>query len=212
MTGQCLHFALLSIVFFWSIAQVELAFNFTTCPSPDELQTDFVKANFSLEKFAGTYYELAMHDYTQKPACPKPDCVRSQKRVQYDTRQVNDTFTLKCLGGQYEESLIFNFTDRPGVFRGFWEHLPELTIPDTVVDITLDSTGGYERVLEFQCVEFLGRVRFVGINWYSRIQVVDDAYLQSFLQMARDRGLGVYMDEGEKVFMPNQRNCTYKQR
>jgi hypothetical protein len=38
-------------------------------PGPLEIQSEKVKAKFELEKFAGTYYELALHDITQYPVC-----------------------------------------------------------------------------------------------------------------------------------------------
>ena len=71
------------------------AFNFTKCPASWELQTDRVKANFSLDHFAGTYYELALHDLTQYPACfTGPFCVRSIKSIDEERHQVNDTWRL----------------------------------------------------------------------------------------------------------------------
>ena len=33
--------------------------------------------SFDLKKLEGSYYEIALHDYTQYPICPKPRCVRS---------------------------------------------------------------------------------------------------------------------------------------
>jgi len=43
-----------------------------------------------------------------------------------------------------------------------------------------------------QCVEALGGVRFVGINFYSKTKT--EAAFQEMLQAALDRGLGFWMD------------------
>ena len=74
-------------------AHVTATFNFTKCPAAFELQNEKVKQSFSLDKFVGTYYELALHDLTQYPACPTgPFCVRSIKSLDVERKQVNDTW------------------------------------------------------------------------------------------------------------------------
>ena len=88
--------------------------------------------------------------------------------------------------------------------------IPGVLFPDTVVDAYENSEGVYEWVIEFQCVEKLDRVLFVGINWYSRESQVSEEYYEDLLKVARSRGLGVYMDKGEGVFRVDQKNCTYK--
>ena len=99
-------------------------FNYTKSPAPWELQSDAARSNFSLSKFAGTYYELALHDYTQHPACPSPT---SHKVVDYGEKIVNDTFVLNCLGKNYTSHFHFHSS---GKVSG----LPVITFPDTVVD------------------------------------------------------------------------------
>ena len=60
-------FILSSIFLYFSFLPESLAvrnFNLTTCPAWWELQTEKVKESFEIEKFEGTYYELALHDWT----------------------------------------------------------------------------------------------------------------------------------------------------
>lgn len=185
-------------------------FNYTKCPQPWEVQSDAVKKEFNLTKFLGSYYELAFHDYTQYPACPAPSCIRSHKVFNHKTNQINDTFDIRCVGHTYPVTLLFKLTDIPGHFNGTWARLPELIIPDTVVDFHENSDGFYEWVIEFQCVEKLNHVWFIGINWYSRIvDSSDSGYLKNIIDVARARGLGFYMDRWEKVYYVNQTNCDY---
>merc|ERR1719238_608118 len=100
-------FALVSL----SNAQIDEVpqFNNTLCPAWYELQAPNMK-NFNMEKFPGTYYELAFHDRTQYPTCPsKPACIRSQKSWVADVEdghsQIKDEFTLGCFGNLYTEPL-----------------------------------------------------------------------------------------------------------
>ncbi len=192
-----------------SAALTEATFNYTRCPAAWELQSDTVKRSFNLTKFQGTYYELALHDYTQHPICPSPTCMRSHKVVDYKLQQVNDTFDLNCIGHNFANYFYFNLTKTPGYFRGTWTFIPGVLFPDTVVDVYENSDGVYEWVIEFQCVEKLGRVWFVGINWYCRENQVSEEYYQNLLKVARSRGLDFYMDKGEGVFRIDQKNCTY---
>ncbi len=188
-------------------------FNYTKCPAPWELQTDAVSQNFSLDKFAGSYYELALHDYTQYPICPSPKCVRSHKVIDYQHKMVNDSFSLTCFGVHFPVAFKFHFTNTTGFFLGKVVHLPEITFPNTVVDVLESSSGEYYQwVIEFQCVEKLDRVWFVGINWYSRSFNVTEGYLDEMLNAARKRGLGFYMDSGLKVRIVDQKDCGYAQK
>lgn len=190
-------------------AQVEASFNYTSCPAAWELQSDFVKKSFNLTKFQGTYYELALHDYTQYPVCPSPKCVRSHKVADFRLKQVNDTFDLDCFGHIYPSHFRFNLTSTPGHFLGTSTFIPDVVFPDTVVDMYENPNGVYEWVIEFQCVEKLGHVWFVGINWYCRENQVSDDYYQSLIKAAQSRGLDFYMDKGVGVYKVDQDNCTY---
>lgn len=189
------------------VTTVVAEFNYTKCPAPWELQSDAVRQNFSLDKFAGSYYELALHDWTQYPICPSPKCVHSHKVVDYQQKMVNDTFTMVCLGIDFNIQFKFHFTNTTGFFLGKVVHLPEITFPDTVVDVLENSDGSYEWVIELQCLEKLDHVWFVGINWYSRSLNTTEAYIDSMLNAARKRGLGFYMDHGEKVTIVDQKDC-----
>ena len=189
------------------------AFNMTTCPGSWELQSENVKANFSLQLFPGTYYELALHDYTQFPTCPLPSCVRSVKAVDSARRMINDTWELSCFGQKFPEPLRFNLTQTPGVFYGAWSNvLPGVRIPDMVVDFlppTPSSPSQYAFVLEFQCIQGERGIDFAGINWYSADPTPGDQFIDNVLQLARDAGLGVYMDFGFGVYRVPQTNCSY---
>ena len=182
-------------------------FNHTKCPAPWELQSDRVKKSFSLKKFQGDYFELALHDYTQYPVCPKPRCMSSHKVVDYQMNQINDTFYLVCIGKNYTSEFHFRLTDTPGFFLGKWTLLPSVTFPDTVVDVYENEAGEYEWVIEFQCVEKVDHVWFVGLNWYSRQRIVSKDYIDSLLSAARKRGLSYFMDYGTGVTIVDQ-NCT----
>ena len=209
-------FLLVSMIFLFGaleiltvISPVQGIFNHTKCPAPWELQSDTVKKNFSIKKFEGSYHELALHDYTQFPICPAPKCMRSHKVMNYTTNQINDTFTLNCFGSDYSFTFLFNLTNTTGFFLGRVVHFPDVIFPDTVVDVKEGPDGVYEWAIEFQCVEKLDHIWFVGINWYSRQANVTDEYYESMINAARARGLGYFMDSGFKVTLVDQ-NCTKK--
>ena len=200
-------------------------FNFTTCPASHEIQQPKVSESFTMEKLVGTYYELALHDYTQYPTCPKLSCIRSQKEftdVGDGKQQIKDTFTLGCFGHSYINSYYFNTTETTGSLIGFlvdppawWKILFEMEYPDTIVDFKESADGGqYDWVIEFQCREknpIIGgeKVSFTGFNFYSRVQNPDDSVLEEMLQSARDMGLGVYLDSHWGVTKVSQENCNY---
>eukprot|EP00041_Stephanoeca_diplocostata_P041728 m.8648 g.8648 ORF g.8648 m.8648 type:complete len:238 (-) comp6643_c0_seq2:335-1048(-) len=199
------------------------AFNFTKCPSSSELwatnavDPTKVPRTFNMSMFAPEaprslkYYELAFHDWTQKPACPGAKCITSEKTWDRLHRQINDTFTIDCAGLPFHPALRFNLTQTPGALLGWWSDSlsPQHGwIPDTIVDFKVSADGSrYEYVLEFQCVEESNRVVFAGINFYAMYQNPGKEYIDAFLQLARERGLGVYMDSGEKVTIVNQTDC-----
>ena len=106
-----------------------------------------------MDKLVGTYYELALHDYTQYPTCPKLSCIRSQKEFMTDVgtgkQQIKDTFTINCFGHPYVNAYYFNTTEVNGSLTGFlldppawWKILFEMEYPDTIVDYKESADGG----------------------------------------------------------------------
>ena len=65
-------------------------FNYSLCPHPYEFQTDYVQESFTIDGFLNKgAYELAFHDYTQYPVCPKVRVVhvcRITRRYLFCTR------------------------------------------------------------------------------------------------------------------------------
>jgi hypothetical protein len=114
-------------------------------------------------------------------------------------RFVNDTWNLACFGHPYPQELLFNVTEHPGYLRGYVPvtkipFLPKSVVagaifPDTVVDFKSGPDGW---LLEMQCVEALGGVRFVGINFYSKLKT--EAAFQEMYAAAKARGLGLWID------------------
>ncbi|KAJ3314576.1 hypothetical protein HDV04_006115 [Boothiomyces sp. JEL0838] len=172
-----------------------------TCPKPSEIQSDYVKSQFDLSKFADgqLYYEIAYKDITQPRIC---DCITSNKTI--GDNQLRDAFTLQCGGQPQYSDLRFNYTDSPGVFTGIWnqknlEFLSNLRFPDTVVDVghrTLeDGSEVYDWALEFQCIEFKGLVAF-----YAMMAAFHKAGLDRFLQ-----GLPIQIVKHENCYYDKQK-------
>jgi len=196
-----------------AVAQVP-QWNDTKCPAW-ELQRPGME-NFRIEELPGFYYELAFHDITQYPLCPgKSKCITSQKSIATHTdgvKYVNDTWNLQCFGHPYPQTLLFNVTDEPGFLHGYVPttaipFLPKKVVsstvfPDTVVDFKAGPEGW---ALEMQCVELLGGVKFVGINYYSKLKT--EAAFQEMDKAARARGLGFYMDKGFGLRRVDHSNC-----
>jgi len=197
-----------------AVAQVP-QWNDTKCPAFWELQRPGME-NFNIEDLPGYYYELAFHDATQYPLCPgKSRCITSEKAIQTHTdgvKYVNDTWNLQCFGHAYPQTLLFNITEHPGFLRGYVPataipFLPKKIVtntvfPDTVVDFKAGPEGW---ALEMQCVELLGGVKFVGINYYSKLKT--EAAFQEMDKAARARGLGFYMDKGFGLRRVDHSNC-----
>lgn len=204
---------------------VHAVFNFTTCPAYWEVQNWKVPAFFNMSKMVGTFYELALHDYTQYPTCPSLDCIRSQKKftnVGDGKFQLKDTFTLTCFGHEYINSYYFNRTRYNGAFIGFlkdapawWHILFAMEYPDTIIDFKESKDGGqYDWVIEFQCREdekIIGgkKVGFTGFNFYSRVQEPGDDVYNEIIQAAKNANLSVYMYHGWGLKKVDQSNCNY---
>ena len=200
-------------------------FNFTTCPTSNEVETAAVAANFSAEYFAGVYYEIALHDYTQYPTCFfKPTCIQSYKtfNASYGKYgQILDHFSLECVGETYKSMFYDTLTDVTGLFEVKVEeagHVTKKEFHDTVVAtgdiITQNNTNGnnvgkqqYEWVMEFQCVQKYDRVLWTAINFYTYYNQPSQDTINTMLDIAYQQGLGVYLN---KTFIYiDQENCTY---
>lgn len=64
-----------------------------------------------------------------------------------------------------------------------------------------------KQALELQCIEKVGHVEFVGINFYSRQQAPGKDYIAKYIQRARDFGLSNYLDQGFGLTIVNQTGC-----
>lgn len=49
----------------------------------------------------------------------------------------------------------------------------------------------------------------VGINFYHKQRFVEDGELEGMMEIARQQGLGHWMDSGLKVHVVNHTGCTY---
>merc|ERR1719273_942798 len=216
--------SVIATLFFYDLARAE--FNFTTCPASHEIMQENVAKNFDMTKFVGTYYELALHDYTQFPTCPKVGCIRSQKEftdVGDGKSQIKDTFTLGCFGHSYVNSYYFNTTEERGSLIGFlvdppvwWKLLFQMEYPDTIVAFKESEDGGqYAWVLEFQCRQkdnfFKSgqKIGFTGFNFYSRVQNPGPEVFEEMKQAATDAGLDVYFNHWPGLTMVPQDDCNY---
>mmetsp|Transcript_11236 Transcript_11236/g.39854 ORF Transcript_11236/g.39854 Transcript_11236/m.39854 type:complete len:554 (-) Transcript_11236:143-1804(-) len=193
------------------------------CPTQAEVQSDFVRSNFDIAKFWGTFYEIAFHDSTQPSAWPiKAACQRSVKSQHPgDPKNYKDLFSLNEGPGKGLNvvcDLEFNITDKPGVFKGHWSghsiFNPNLTdIDNTVVDVGLAANGTYNWTLEFQCKEYddpsIG-IRFAALNFYHKKPVIDQWELDLMMDRLRARGLGWIAETTPGLTMVDQQKCIDK--
>ena len=186
-----------------------------SCPAPEELQSEWVKANFDETKMEGFWYELAMKDIAQPRFCK---CTTSNKTVRTDLNIIYDTFTLECFGQPYPSDLSFDLTDTPGVNVGTWNGIPfirRVRFPNTVVDVGVNNrTGEYDWMIEFQCISakrFGGRekVTFYAFNFYSKEYLNMEERIQLMEEKVRERGLlGLFIDTGRSLAIIDHSNCT----
>ena len=197
-----------------------LDFNYTKCPTSNEVETPSVAANFSAELFAGIYYEIALHDYTQYPTCIfKPTCIQSYKtwNASYGKYgQVVDHFSLECVGDTYKSMFYDTLTGVSGQFNVAVEadgHTTKKEFHDTVVATgpviqqENSNKSQYEWVIEFQCVQDFGRVLWTAINFYSYHNKPSNDTVDDMFNVAYQQGLGVYMNR--TLIFIDQDNCTY---
>jgi len=88
--------------------------------------------------------------------------------------------------------------------------MPGVVFPDALVDFGhVKEDGQYAWVLEMQCVEILGHVAFVGVNFYS--SVPEHTYLEEMKAAWHARGLDdfIYPATGKQLTLVNQTGCLY---
>jgi hypothetical protein len=182
-----------------------------TCPSPDMLQSDFVKTSFKASKMEGLWYELAMKDITQPRIC---SCQTSNKTLHQKT--LHDEFRIECFGNSYTSNISFALQDMPGVIMATWHGIPlldRIVFPNTIVDVQVGTDGNYEWMLEFQCVQgpsIFGWnwIAFYAFNFYSR--TLDDGQRLHIMEArARQRGIGPFIDHWAKLAIIDHSNCLY---
>ena len=167
-----------------------------------------------MESFLGTYYEIAYHDYTQPiGVC---GCQRSVKTF-HDNR-IFDDFTLNCGNTKgdnthsktYHNNLSFGLTNQTGVWVGKWPIVPTIDFPDTLIDVgPINENGQYSWVLEFQCVDTLDEIAFIGVNFYSSLKSHD--FLEDMKASATKYGLDeyIYPAKGNQLTLVDQTGCQY---
>ena len=184
------------------------------CPSGDELQSIFVKKSYSEEKHQGLYYEIAFKDVTQPRMCK---CITSNKTiVSNDTLQ--DDFYIQCSGEVHYANLSFHLNvdrNKRGYMIGRWNDFGPfkgVSFPNYIVDVGVDpSSGEYEWVIEFQCIQgkkIFGRnwIEYYGLNFYSKTYN-DPTLLGTMESAARRRGLGPFLDNGLSLFPVDHTGC-----
>jgi len=194
------------------------------CPEQDSVQSDFVKNSFELEKFWGTFYEIAFHDSTQPTQkLIEAKCQRSVKSPSPDSKDnYKDLFSLYEGFGKSGINAVcdleFNVTEEPGVFMGHWKSAspwnPGLqNIANTVVDVGVAENGTYEWTLEFQCKEYNDPppskrkgIRFAAVNFYHRNPIIPEEEFAKMKDRLTARGLGWIM-KLDNFHMVNQKVC-----
>jgi hypothetical protein len=189
-----------------------------SCPSPRDLQSDYVKQYFEASKMQGLWYELAYKDVTQPRTCT---CQTSEKRIDSnDSTQLNDAFRIECAGNVYFANLTHTFTNIPGVMTATW-NLPlmdRIDFPNTVVDVGINNaTGEYDWMVEFQCIQsrLFGSIVFHAFNFYSKEYFAEDEKcleeerLKVMEMAARKQGLAPFFDSGLPIKVVNHSDCIH---
>jgi hypothetical protein len=193
-------------------------YTFTThsprvCPTPEDIQSPFVKNEYEEAKHQGFYYELAFKDVTQPRVCK---CITSNKTIiSEDTLQ--DDFNIQCAEKVYNADLSFdlNVDNRRGYMIGRWNSFSPLkgvSFPNTIVDVGVNpKTGEYDWAIEFQCKQgqtIFGydRIQYSGLNFYSK-QFDDPNLVQLMEHVSQERGLGPFLDTGLSLFVVDHTGC-----
>ncbi len=183
------------------------------------MRSNDVANTFEIDQYVGIYYEIIMHDYTQR-ACPTAACMTSNKTFNSSYNAIENHFIMFCNNESNPFIFEYNVTNIKGYFVGIVHGGGGLNgdiFPDTVVAkgnvITNNQTmhNQYEWVIEFQCKEKTEKgetfVEFIGINFYCAYNHPSKSLINTMLDAAYDQGLGVYLNRS--MAYVDQNNCTY---
>lgn len=214
MTHIVLLLSLISIPFIIQISQIQEGLP-SSCPNPTSIQSSFVRENFNTSKLQGKWYEVAYKDVFQVKGCKCQSSFKSIQEMNTNTI-IRDKFILECYNATYLGDLRFELDKGiPAHFKGTW-NLPiikRIPIPDTVVDVGVDeSTGNYNWIVEFQCVNGPSllnwkRIFFYGLQIYSRQSISDVDEIVHIQDRLRHIGLGSFLDHWSPVTIADQTNC-----
>ncbi|CAM9779295.1 unnamed protein product, partial [Hapterophycus canaliculatus] len=160
-------------------------------------------------------YELAYHDWTQIKIC---GCTRFNMTrtggggIDGGNGGVKDAFTTKCpYAEDAGETFLINMREvvdsrSPGSFKEYafynkWDN--------KVVALWRSSDDRYERAIQLQCVEVLGRRAFVGINFLSREPIVPPHILSDMFRQARVLGLAGIGGSPAEMEIVRHEGCRY---
>jgi len=200
------------------------------CPEYEELKSYSMPA-FDVDKYVGVWYELAFHDITQCNGC---GC--TQFNMTRHGNVIEDMFTVTCPwpwtkgvdgpwlpgynvnGNRRMNMWTCNMTmyykpQNPGVMleTGFGQEFDNMVL-EIWSDPEITAQTGYEytRSIQFQC---LGSERdgitFTGINFLSRVPIVEPSMIQEMFVRARALGLEPY--GSNDMHIVEHAGCRYPQ-
>jgi hypothetical protein len=179
----------------------------TQCLDLHTVGSPWVKAHFQETKMQGSWYDIAVKKDTQPRFC---HCQTSHKTMSADGRAIHDRFGAYCLGLSLSGTLVYSFSDTPGIWNvtSDFFHLRNRIFPSAVVDVGVHpTTGEYEWMIEYCCIQWTPDTLFSAINMYSRTYT--DQHLSVMDAAARKYGLGPYMDEGIGLHYPDHTRCRH---
>lgn len=191
----------------------------TTCPAPEDIQSEYVRREYQEKKHAGFYYELAFKDATQPRGCK---CITSNKTIMSADKLLDD-FSVECAGRIYHSDLSFDLAvdpNRRGYMIGKWNNFSlvrGVSFPNTIVDVGVnEDSGNYDWVIEFQCKEqnVFGYkwIEYYGLNLYSRTYRNQASVVAEMVASARIRGLAEFLDSGLELYIVDHRDCLVDHR
>ena len=192
------------------------------CPSPESLQSAFIKSNFNVSLMQNLYYELAFHDITQPRIC---QCQTSNKTLSVDHSVLYDDFRIQCSGRVYRSNLTFRLiSDTTPFMYSKWNNFPllgklvqKIAFPNTIVDgeIVYDekNRASFQWIIEFQCIDgsFLGlfhRIKFFAMNFYHQSFLNQTVNIQIMQARGRAAGLGSFIDHLRGMKIVNHTGCV----